>query len=248
MRQGRQNNNNNNQIVIRRPVRESDLKQLENAMFGRIPRMWGGSTPFPSHMIRRLSYTAYGVLAASAQFIVADVCINSADPTDVSGTAAVKYTGFNQLAGIYNIFKVTHVLIELTVTNNEPSLPLFVGYVIRDLAPTTSYTTKPLCQGAFEIAPCSPVATLGLTQGVAGHVFPNRKISLGDVVGNRLAFLSDDSYQAGTTSSTLAPSNQLWLGMIGFTPSASNLTNGFFYKLRITGTFHFWSQSDVVPV
>lgn len=240
-------NRNNKKRNNQKQKKPNQQMLLENAMTTSLPKAWGGSSPFPPHMVRKLNYTSYGLLSGAAQFVVIDFCLNCADPLDQTNPVTAAYTGFSQLAGIYNICKATHSSIELQITNNEPSLPLHGGYVVRDLAPTTSYTTKVLCQNAFEVAPCSEVATLGLTQGVASHRFPTRKISHASIAGNGLAVYSDDSYQFSTTSSTLSPSNAFWLGLIGFSPSASNLTNGFFYKLKITTTFHFWSASDVVP-
>jgi len=248
------NNNRRQRAIVARPrIQRKIVGETRKQKAGRrrdellalmapsIPQNLMRNNPFPQQMVRKLKFDFTGFLQGASPFILKEFSLNSAFSPDGS---ASKPSGFNELAAIYNFYRVINCKIYYRVANNEPAIPVQFGVIMRDTQPSTVITTFALAYNALEIAPSTGLNLVGQTTGMAVYRSQEYEIDLGSVVGNRLEYLTDTSYR-GLIST--APNQLIWATfvLLGAT-AATNLTNGALVEISIEMTTMFYSN-NVLP-
>jgi hypothetical protein len=242
------NNNNNKRamVVVRRQANRETGSQnkklkdrtdhLRSLMTPTIPKSLRRNNPFPPAMERNLQFQFNGfLLNNAANFIVKEFRINSAFSPDGVGTPS----GFNEMAAIYNFYKVLSNKCYYRVAANEPSVPVQFGLIFRDAQPSTVITTYNAAINAVEVAPSTGINLIGETTGMSVYRSPEYKIDPGSIVGNRLEYFGDEDYKGLVTGN---PNQAVWCAFVLISASpATLLTNGAFLEIFITLDTLFYS-------
>jgi hypothetical protein len=200
-----------------------------------IPNNLRHNSPFPMSMQRKLQFNWNGYLMGSSPFILKEFRANSAFSPDGVGTPS----GFNELAAIYNFYKVLKLNFYYRVVGNETGVPVQFGVIIRDVQPSTVITTYTQALNALEVSPSTRIDVVGQTNGMSRFESIEYKIDLGSVIGNRLEYLADVDYK-GLTSAN--PVQALWIDFVLVSSNtAINLTNGAFVEIFLSLSTIFYS-------
>lgn len=220
--------------------RDQDLESLHAV---RIHPLLRGSSPFPPYMVRKMTFFEPNLIIQGASTaVLKEWRINSAFDPDVllgGGTVA----GYNELAKIYNQYRVEKVRVRYNVAGNEPGLPVIFGLVFRDLQPSTKLLLYGDYVNALEVAPTTGPNLVGEASGQSVFRSPWYPIHMGDIVGDRLTYLSDLSYSSSVSGN---PTQLLWMALLAFSPSSSNLTNGIAVTMYIEMTVRWFSGQVVL--
>ena len=194
--------------------------EFEKLMDSKVPRNLMGSSPFPPSMTRKLLFHYLATVQDAANpFKLVEFRINAAYRPD----NATSPDGFNELAKIYNIYKVTHCRFKCNVASNEPSTPVFFGTILRETQPSTVITTYVHAQQAIEQAPTTGPNLVGETTGQSISRGKWYSIAPSAILGNAMDYYGSTLY-TGTSSSN--PTNLVWLAFIAYTYSSGvDLTN-----------------------
>lgn len=244
-RQRRNNNNNkkNNKNNKNKKRRENRYVELDILTSSRVPRNLKGSSPFPPTMTRKMTlFEPNLTLVSAANFGFKEWRINSAfDPDPVLGGGTI--AGYNELAKIYNQYRVEKVNVKFSVANNETVLPITFGLVFRDIQPSTKIINYADAVNALEVAPTTGPFAVGINTGM--DIFRSRryKISLGDIVGDELFYRTDGSFQALVT---VNPAALLWMAFIFLSPTAVALPLGLELVITIEFTIKWFSGQVVL--
>lgn len=203
-------------------------------MIGKVPKNLMKASPFPVSMKKRLIFQYNAFQQAAAPYHVGDFVINSWKPDGTN-----KYSGFTELAAIYNLYKVTSCRVRYNVAANEPTLPCSFGLVFRDLPPSGSIGSYAQAVNALEVAPTTGIDLVGETTGQS--LFRSRwyKIRPGAIIGNELEYLTSPAYAALTTA---APADSVYMSVVVISgASGTDLTNGIYFQLTLESTITFYS-------
>ncbi len=166
-------------------------------------------------------------LDVANSYKVSEWRMNSAFSPDTVGTPS----GFNELAAIYNFYRVIGVKFYFRVAANETSLPVQFGAIARDTQPSTTITTYAKAINSLEVAPSTGINLIGGTTGMSVYRSQEYTLDCGSIVGNRLEYLSDIDYRGLITGQ---PSQVVWLAFVTCSvASGTNLTNGLYLDMFI---------------
>jgi hypothetical protein len=112
-------------------------EHLIQLMVPRIPKNLRHNNPFPMSMERNLQFVFEGEIQGAAAFFVKEFRANSAFSPDGVGTPS----GFNEMANIYNFYKVLELKFYYRVVSNETATPQRFAVIVRDVQPSTVITT-----------------------------------------------------------------------------------------------------------
>lgn len=216
-------------------VQDEMLDKLERS---KIPKALMGGGPFPSEMVRNLTFTEPAQLFQSSMtdFLVKEwrmTDIWDPDPSIGGGTVA----GSLSMLGIYLLWQVRKFKFRFNVVNNENTKPISFGFIMRDRQPSLDILTLADAQNALEVQPCTKIFTVGETSGMSKYQGRWQKVDCGHVLGNPIKFRGDIDY-AGAGPAT--PSQVLWIAVVAYI-GAGDLTNGFFMDAQFVFNTKFWS-------
>jgi len=233
-----------------RPQRRRNVNSRENNEYQllthtSIPRSLMHNSPFPPQMVTKLLYYEpnLSIQPGSVAFFVRDWRMNSAyDPDPAVGGGSL--AGFTQLAAIYNIYQVINFRFRFEVSTQEAAQSLQFGFTFKDWQPSSIITTYAEAQDALELAPTTGPHMVGVISG--NSVYRSRWYSLhpGDVVGNKLLYMSTAAYSSVVTTN---PSSIVWASLVLISDtSAGTIPNGIVLNMFMELTTRFYSQSSTL--
>lgn len=225
-----------------RKEKKNDLYEVLDST--KISKRLQPSSPFPSVMIRKCPFFEPSqVVSGAATFLVRRWRLSDFyDPDPLLGGGTV--SGFNELAKIYQIFRVERSTFRATITSNEPALPMTFGFIVRSSDPSTSIATLADAQNAIETSPTTGPMAVGTTQGKSVTNVRTIKVDHGAILGDPIALMSDMGFTGLYSGSS--PSRNIWLAFIVLSPSASLLNNGVILDLYLHLSVRSFSSQNLM--
>jgi hypothetical protein len=190
-------------------------------------------------MERNLQFVFEGEIQGAAAFFVKEFRANSAFSPDGVGTPS----GFNEMANIYNFYKVLELKFYYRVVSNETATPQRFAVIVRDVQPSTVITTFNNATAAMEVSPTTKTNSVGALSGMSRFESIEYKIDIGSIIGNRLEYLADTDYRGLVTGQ---PNQVVWLAFVMTSPNTSlNLSAGAFVEVFLTLRTLFYSTKVV---
>lgn len=203
----------------------------------RIPKNLMSAAPFPVSMTRKLLFHTLGQVNGAVPFRVAEHRINGAFSPDTVGTPG----GFNELAKIYNSYKVNNVRVRYNIVSNEAAIPIFFALIFRSIQPSTKILAYADVLNAVELAPTSGPQLVGEISGSSVYHSPWYHIHPGAVLGNPAEYKGSTLYGSVVTSN---PAALIWSAFLAYSPApGTNLTNGVFLDYYLEMTVRFYTAN-----
>lgn len=254
------NSNNNNRQRNRRPrrarrnrrrngrnVNQNQQMILSEMNHTRVPRSLHGNEPFPPQMTRRMRYTDPVLILknAAASFALREFKLNDLfDPDPLLGGGSV--SGYTQLSQIYNRNLVTHVEMNFSLVNIEPTAVIGAYLIFRDRQPSTFILSYNDAISSTEVAPCTRPIAMGVSTGNPRASILRKKIALSAILGRPLEYLTNEIY---TSTSNTSPAQVMWgaLVIFSFTP-LTLIANGVTSIMSIDFTTKWYSGQNVLQL
>jgi hypothetical protein len=211
-----------------------------------LPKSLSRNAPTQPSEMKTLSFQ-YSLLAFQeplSAFIILEFRLNSPFDPAVTPGPSETVAGFNAMTQLYESYTVERVIVDISVSNNEPAFENIVGFVFRDTQPSTVLTTRQQALNALEIAPCTGAQVLSAAAGMPRYNFRQMRVHLGDVVGNKMKYLNAAGYGAAVTAN---PVNIVWGAFLVIAPTDTQLqTNGVVATIKIKYITKFFSVRNVI--
>ncbi len=190
-------------------------------------------TIVPDKQVTFLTYYESGVLNGAPSVAMRWNTNSAYDPKTPVGGSSVN--GFNTWSAFYSFNRVVSYKIDLTLTNAEVA-PVNLEFVHLNTDPTTTPTSYPI----YATQAFGSSAVLGGLSGANNQMRYHRAHSIRQIVGDRMP-VTADRYVGSSTSS---PSDLTYFGVSATSASGFEMSDGVFYKLRMTLKVEFFDRKN----
>jgi len=227
--------------IGKKSTKEKENEVYESLSGGKLSKDMKVNSPFPPEMMIKMSYIEpTQILQGASQFLTKRWRITDIyDPDPLLGGGTV--SGYNEITKIYGRYRVLKHSFSFTVVNNEPSIPINFGFIMRVDDPTSSIGTVQDCIDSLETSPSTGPKMVGTTGGMSVYRSKIIKTDPGVMLGDKLNYMADSNWTGVTGAS---PSNNMYLVFIMYSVSG-NLTNGCILSINQWYTTRWYGKVNI---